>query len=260
MAPEIRIIDRARACYASAHASTRKLTLTQTPSSRSRSRRCVRDCPTARADPQPFSRYYGRAGFFIYWMLSWCGMLALGGAMEVRRIASRARKLTLQVMGPFCDRAKCLDVCSHASGSEVHLVRGCSLSRPVADFLASSSSSGSSPMCRSHSVRHAQSPPIFADRSRPGPFRASLSPAHALRLTCCRASIVRSAQGLAQLTRTDYGYGPWSLPVTLATDAYAAMPFWHIKEAVLALLLGTKNVIGRSFGVLVRPRSSSPLR
>ena len=33
---------------------------------------------------QPFSRYYGHAGFVIYWMLSWCGMLALGGAMEVR--------------------------------------------------------------------------------------------------------------------------------------------------------------------------------
>ena len=30
----------------------------------------------------PFSRYYGHAGFVIYWMLSWVGMLALGGAME----------------------------------------------------------------------------------------------------------------------------------------------------------------------------------
>lgn len=30
----------------------------------------------------PFDRKFGHAGFFIYWMLSWAGMLALGLALE----------------------------------------------------------------------------------------------------------------------------------------------------------------------------------
>ncbi|PAV18859.1 response to drug-related protein [Pyrrhoderma noxium] len=30
----------------------------------------------------PFSRFYGKAGFVIYWMMNWCGMMSLGLALE----------------------------------------------------------------------------------------------------------------------------------------------------------------------------------
>jgi len=30
----------------------------------------------------PFNRFYGSSGFVIYWMMSWLGMCALGGAVE----------------------------------------------------------------------------------------------------------------------------------------------------------------------------------
>ena len=73
-----------------------------------------------------------------------------------------------------------------------------------------------------------------ADPVRPHPLR--FNTLTWARLTCCRASTVRrSPRDPSDIA--DYGY---------------AMPFWQIKEAVLALLLGTENVIGRTFGVLVR--------
>jgi len=101
----------------------------------------------------PFSRYYGHAGFVIYWMLSWCGMLALGGAME-----AMVTVLTQKFISFFLI---------------IWIISNVAVAFYPIDLL-------------------------------PGVYH--------------------------------YGY---------------AMPFWQIKESVLALLLGTKNVIGRSFGVLI---------
>lgn len=101
----------------------------------------------------PFSRYYGRSGFFIYWMLSWCGMLALGGAMEVMVTLLGQKFISFFLV--------------------LWIIANVSVAFYPIDLL-------------------------------PGVYH--------------------------------YGY---------------AMPFWHIKEAVLAILLGTKNVIGRAFGVLI---------